>query len=38
MRRDSFFNAFNYTPPIVTFGRTAWEDSLANAAASGESS
>jgi flavin reductase (DIM6/NTAB) family NADH-FMN oxidoreductase RutF len=32
----SFFNAFNYTPPIVAFGSTAWKDSVANAAATGE--
>ena len=32
----SFFNAFNYTPPIVGFCSTAWKDSVANAAASGE--
>lgn len=32
----SFFNAFNYTPPIVGFCSTAWKDSVANVAATGE--
>ena len=28
----SFFNAFNYTPPIVGFASIGWKDSVANAA------
>ena len=28
----SFFNAFNYTPPIIGFSSTAWKDSVANIA------
>lgn len=32
----SFFNAFNYTPPIVGFCSTAWKDSVANVAETGE--
>ena len=32
----SFFNAFNYTPPIVGFSSTSEKDSLRNARASGE--
>ena len=28
----SFFNAFNYTPPIVGFSSIGWKDSVANAA------
>jgi flavin reductase (DIM6/NTAB) family NADH-FMN oxidoreductase RutF len=32
----SFFNAFNYTPPIVGFSSTAEKDSLRNARATGE--
>jgi flavin reductase (DIM6/NTAB) family NADH-FMN oxidoreductase RutF len=31
----SFFNAFNYKPPIVGFASTGWKDSVANAEASG---
>ena len=31
----SFFNAFNYTPPIVGFCSTGWKDSVANAQATG---
>src|SRR5579875_359827 len=31
----SFFNAFNYKPPIVGFCSTAWKDSVANAQATG---
>ena len=26
----SFFNAFNYTPPIIGFASTGWKDSVAN--------
>src|SRR5579875_336826 len=32
----SFFNAFNYTPPIVGFSSIGWKDSVANVAATGE--
>ena len=32
----SFFNAFNYTPPIVGFSSIGWKDSVANIAATGE--
>ncbi|MBK6469510.1 MAG: flavin reductase family protein [Betaproteobacteria bacterium] len=32
----SFFNAFNYTPPIVGFSSTSEKDSLRNARATGE--
>ncbi|OYX12750.1 MAG: Asp/Glu/hydantoin racemase [Rhizobiales bacterium 32-66-8] len=32
----SFFNAFNYTPPIIGFSSTTPKDSLANIAATGE--
>jgi flavin reductase (DIM6/NTAB) family NADH-FMN oxidoreductase RutF len=31
----SFFNAFNYKPPIVGFCSTGWKDSVANAQATG---
>lgn len=31
----SFFNAFNYTPPIIGFSSTGWKDSVANIAATG---
>ncbi|MCQ8240166.1 flavin reductase family protein [Rhizosaccharibacter radicis] len=31
----SFFNAFNYTPPIVGFASTGWKHSAANIAATG---
>jgi flavin reductase (DIM6/NTAB) family NADH-FMN oxidoreductase RutF len=31
----SFFNAFNYRPPIVGFCSTGWKDSVANAEATG---
>jgi flavin reductase (DIM6/NTAB) family NADH-FMN oxidoreductase RutF len=31
----SFFNGFNYTPPIVGFSSTGWKDSVANAEATG---
>jgi flavin reductase (DIM6/NTAB) family NADH-FMN oxidoreductase RutF len=32
----SFFNAFNYTPPIIGFSRTGAKDSLRNAQETGE--
>lgn len=32
----SFFNGFNYHPPIVGFSSTGWKDSVANAEATGE--
>lgn len=32
----SFFNAFNYRPPIVGFCSVGWKDSVANASATGE--
>jgi flavin reductase (DIM6/NTAB) family NADH-FMN oxidoreductase RutF len=32
----SFFNAFNYHPPIIGFSSIGWKDSVANAAATGE--
>jgi flavin reductase (DIM6/NTAB) family NADH-FMN oxidoreductase RutF len=32
----SFFNAFNYTPPIIGFASTAWKDTVANIQATGE--
>ncbi|WP_428374743.1 flavin reductase family protein [Lichenicoccus sp.] len=32
----SFFNAFNYTPPIIGFASTGWKHSAANIAATGE--
>ena len=32
----SFFNAFNYTPPIVGFASMGWKDSVANIAETGE--
>ena len=32
----SFFNAFNYIPPIVGFCSTGWKDSVANVTATGE--
>ncbi|MEH0198799.1 flavin reductase family protein [Caulobacter sp. CCNWLY153] len=31
----SFFNAFNYTPPIVGFASTGWKDTIANVQATG---
>ena len=31
----SFFNAFNYTPPIVGFSSIGWKDSVANIQATG---
>nr|WP_321985675.1 flavin reductase family protein [uncultured Lichenicoccus sp.] len=32
----SFFNAFNYTPPIIGFASTGWKHSVANIAATGQ--
>ena len=32
----SFFNAFNYDPPIIGFSGIAWKDSVRNAADTGE--
>jgi flavin reductase (DIM6/NTAB) family NADH-FMN oxidoreductase RutF len=32
----SFFNGFNYTPPIIGFSSTAWKDSVANIQETGE--
>ena len=32
----SFFNAFNYTPPIVGFASIGWKDTVANIRATGE--
>jgi flavin reductase (DIM6/NTAB) family NADH-FMN oxidoreductase RutF len=32
----SFFNAFNYTPPIIGFSSTSWKDSVANIQETGE--
>jgi len=32
----SFFNAFNYTPPIVGFASIGWKDSVRNIEATGE--
>ena len=32
----SFFNAFNYKPPIIGFSSTGWKDSAANIAETGE--
>ncbi len=32
----SFFNAFNYRPPIIGFSTIGWKDSVANIEASGE--
>jgi flavin reductase (DIM6/NTAB) family NADH-FMN oxidoreductase RutF len=32
----SFFNMFNYRPPIIGFSSTGWKDSVANVAATGE--
>lgn len=32
----SFFNAFNYTPPIIGFSGTGYKDSVRNAEATGE--
>jgi flavin reductase (DIM6/NTAB) family NADH-FMN oxidoreductase RutF len=32
----SFFNAFNYVPPIIGFSSIGWKDTVANIQASGE--
>ena len=32
----SFFNAFNYVPPIIGFSTIGWKDTVANIAANGE--
>jgi flavin reductase (DIM6/NTAB) family NADH-FMN oxidoreductase RutF len=32
----SFFNGFNYTPPIIGFSSTSWKDSVSNIQATGE--
>ena len=32
----SFFNAFNYRPPIIGFASVGWKDSVANADATGQ--
>lgn len=32
----SFFNLFNYKPPLIGFSSQGWKDSVANAEASGE--
>jgi len=32
----SFFNAFNYSPPIIGFSTIGWKDSVANVEATGE--
>ncbi|WP_049622172.1 flavin reductase family protein [Frateuria defendens] len=32
----SFFNAFNYTPPIIGFASIGWKDSVSNIEATGE--
>jgi flavin reductase (DIM6/NTAB) family NADH-FMN oxidoreductase RutF len=32
----SFFNAFNYKPPIIGFSTIGWKDSVANVDATGE--
>ena len=32
----SFFNALNYTPPLIGFSSMGWKDSVANAEATGE--
>ncbi len=32
----SFFNLFNYTPPIIGFSSMGWKDSVANIEATGE--
>lgn len=32
----SFFNAFNYVPPIIGFSTIGWKDSVANVQATGE--
>ncbi|MBB5049680.1 flavin reductase (DIM6/NTAB) family NADH-FMN oxidoreductase RutF [Rhodopseudomonas rhenobacensis] len=32
----SFFNAFNYRPPLIGFSSTTWKDTVANIQATGE--
>ncbi|MDI9225699.1 flavin reductase family protein, partial [Serratia bockelmannii] len=32
----SFFNCFNYRPPIIGFASTGWKDSVANIVETGE--
>lgn len=32
----SFFNALNYTPPLIGFSSTGWKDTVANIEATGE--
>jgi flavin reductase (DIM6/NTAB) family NADH-FMN oxidoreductase RutF len=32
----SFFNAFNYTPPLIGFSSTSWKDTVGNIQATGE--
>ncbi|ARU93909.1 flavin reductase family protein [Tatumella citrea] len=32
----SFFNCFNYTPPLIGFSSTGWKDSIANIDKTGE--
>jgi flavin reductase (DIM6/NTAB) family NADH-FMN oxidoreductase RutF len=32
----SFFNGFNYTPPIIGFSSTSWKDSVSNIQETGE--
>lgn len=32
----SFFNLFNYSPPLIGFSSMGWKDSVANVAATGE--
>jgi flavin reductase (DIM6/NTAB) family NADH-FMN oxidoreductase RutF len=32
----SFFNGFNYVPPLIGFSSIGWKDSVANASATGE--
>ncbi|MEZ0049065.1 flavin reductase (DIM6/NTAB) family NADH-FMN oxidoreductase RutF [Mycobacterium sp. MAA66] len=32
----SFFNAFNYTPPLIGFSSIGWKDTVANVEATGE--
>jgi flavin reductase (DIM6/NTAB) family NADH-FMN oxidoreductase RutF len=34
----SFFNAFNYKPPIIGFSSTGWKDSVRNIEETGSSS
>ena len=35
-RPYSFFNAFNYQPPVVGFSSVGWKDSVANVEGTGE--